>query len=119
VSLRDLIRLRVREEVARANVARQAAGPGAYADRVEVGDRWVRVRGNLNTYKIHIGSGNILVEPDDRYLCIVASWQWQPSVLLPFEDDEMLSVILSKMTLLAADDTITDPQIVEQLRDRP
>ena len=32
-----------------------------------------RVRGDLRTYKIHLGSGNILMEPNDQYLCIVPS----------------------------------------------
>ncbi len=35
------------------------------ADRVEVTDRFLRVRGDLRTYKIHLGSGNILMEPND------------------------------------------------------
>jgi hypothetical protein len=39
--------------------------------RLELTGRYLRVRGKLNTYKIHIGSGNILIESDDRYLCIV------------------------------------------------
>ncbi len=30
-----------------------------------------RVRGDLRTYRIHLGSGNILMEPADTYLCIV------------------------------------------------
>ncbi|MEO1653097.1 MAG: DUF4132 domain-containing protein, partial [Bacteroidota bacterium] len=30
------------------------------------------VKGRFRTYKIHIGSGNILMKPNDQYLCIVA-----------------------------------------------
>ena len=30
-----------------------------------------KVRGDLRTYKIHLGSSNILMEPNDQYLCIV------------------------------------------------
>ena len=41
------------------------------ADRVELSDRFLRVRGDRRTYKIHLGSGNILMEPNDAYLCIV------------------------------------------------
>src|SRR5437868_356440 len=41
------------------------------ADRAELTDRFLRVRGDLRTYKIHLGSGNILMEPNDAYLCIV------------------------------------------------
>jgi hypothetical protein len=37
-------------------------------------------------------------------------------VFLPFEGDRMLSIILSKALMLAADDKITDPAIVSQLK---
>jgi hypothetical protein len=89
------------------------------ADRVELGDRYLRVRGTRGTYKVHLGSANILVEPDDRYLCIVpASSARAKRVLLPFEGDGVLSLILSKALLLAADDKISDPTILHQLEPR-
>ena len=86
------------------------------ADRVELGDRFVRVRGTKATYKVHLGSANILIEPDDRYLCIVpASNGRTKRVMLPFEGDEVLTVMLSKVLMLAADDKITDPTILRQI----
>jgi len=88
-------------------------------DRVEVLDRYVRVRGSLATYRIHLGSANILVEPDDRYLCIIPDGRTKgPRLMLPFEGDEILSLILSKIVLLAADDRITDETILRQIRRR-
>ena len=33
--------------------------------------RFLVVEGDVRTYKIHLGSGNILMEPNDQYLCIV------------------------------------------------
>jgi hypothetical protein len=39
-------------------------------------------------------------------------------VFLPFEGDSKLSVILSKAFLLAADDKIKDPTILNQIRRR-
>ncbi|MCA9165115.1 MAG: DUF4132 domain-containing protein, partial [Planctomycetales bacterium] len=42
------------------------------AGRCTIDDTFLIVRGNLHTYKIHIGSGNILMQPGNRYLCIVA-----------------------------------------------
>jgi hypothetical protein len=86
------------------------------ADRAELADRFLRVRGNLRSYRIHLGSGNILMEPDNAYLCIVPGRSKTSPVMLPFDDDSMLSVILSKAFLLAADDKITDPSIARQLR---
>ncbi|WP_433365170.1 DUF4132 domain-containing protein [Streptosporangium sp. CA-115845] len=87
------------------------------ADRAELTDRFLRVRGDRRTYKIHLGSGNILMEPNDAYLCIVPGHDRDAgSVFLPFEENGgMLSVILSKAFLLADDTAITDPSITRQL----
>ncbi|MFC7648545.1 DUF4132 domain-containing protein [Streptosporangium lutulentum] len=87
------------------------------ADRVELTDRFLRVRGDLRTYRIHLGSGNILMEPNDAYLCIVPGRdRGTASVFLPFEEDGgMLSIILSKAFLLADDTAIADPSITRQL----
>jgi hypothetical protein len=91
------------------------------AARCEVSDKFLVVRGDLRTYKIHLGSGNILMEPNNQYLCIVpsrGSAAKDPSkgVFLPFEGDGQLAVILSKAFLLADDTAITDPTITRQLR---
>ncbi|MEV4543334.1 DUF4132 domain-containing protein [Micromonospora echinaurantiaca] len=86
------------------------------ADRCELTERHLVVRGQLNTYRIHLGSGNILMEPANTYLCIVPARRGpQESVFLPFEDDR-LALILSKAFLLAEDARISDPSIVAQLR---
>jgi len=89
------------------------------ADRSSSADRWLVVRGDLRTYKIHVGSGNILMAPNDAYLCIVprqASATCSNRVFLPFEGDTMLSIILSKAFLLAEDAKIKDASIVRQIR---
>src|SRR5260370_41753184 len=87
-------------------------------DRCTLADRFLIVRGNLRSYKIHLGSGNILMTPNDQYLCIVAkqSTGGRERFFLPFEGDGTLSVILSKSFLLAYDTKITDPTIVSQLK---
>ena len=87
------------------------------ADRCQLTDRFLIVRGDVRTYKIHLGSGNILMEPNDQYLCIVAkqSAAAGPSVFLPFEGDMILSVILSKAFMLAEDKKIKDPTITSQI----
>jgi hypothetical protein len=75
------------------------------------------VRGELTTYKIHLGSGNIFMEPNDQYLCIVAdNWlrKGQGDIFLPFEGDTLLSLILSKAFLLADDTKISDQTITQQ-----
>ncbi|MFF0202331.1 DUF4132 domain-containing protein [Streptomyces sp. NPDC005017] len=85
------------------------------ADRCTLDGRFLVVRGDLRTYRIHLGSANILMEPDDSYLCIVPGGRTATGkVFLPFEDDR-LSLILSKAFLLAADRTITDETILRQI----
>ncbi|MFI0349035.1 DUF4132 domain-containing protein [Actinomadura sp. 9N407] len=86
------------------------------AGRCSMEGRYLVVRGDLRTYKIHLGSANILMEPDDSYLCIVTAPRRGPGkVFLPFED-ERLSLILSKALLLAGDSGITDETILSQIK---
>lgn len=84
----------------------------------EIKERFLVVKGKLRTYKIHLGSTNILMEPNDQYLCIVPDRSkptLAPNVFLPFEGDTGLSIILSKAFLLAEDDQIEDGTIVRQI----
>jgi hypothetical protein len=79
-------------------------------------DRFLLVEGKLKTYKIHLGSGNILMSPRDQYLCIVPGGSGPSLGYVPFEGDLVLSTILSKATMLVDDDKITDRTILLQLR---
>jgi hypothetical protein len=84
----------------------------------EIRDKFLVVKGKRRTYKIHMGSGNILMEPNDQYLCIVpdrSAKNLTADVFLPFEGDAVLSIILSKALLLMDDDKITDETILRQL----
>jgi hypothetical protein len=88
------------------------------ANKCVLSDRFLLVQGTRRRYKIHLGSGNILMEPNDQYLCIVPDAKARagtPQVYLPFEGDATLSIILSKAFLLADDKTIKDPVILRQL----
>jgi hypothetical protein len=93
--------------------------PGlAIADRCELGDRWLEVRGDLRVYRIHLGTGNVSMEPGGTYLPIVPKAGAGPvgRVFLPFDDDPMLSLILGKAFLLANDTRISDRSIATQIR---
>ncbi|MFG0285507.1 MAG: DUF4132 domain-containing protein, partial [Phycisphaerales bacterium JB039] len=88
------------------------------APQCELDGRFLRICGTRRTYRIHLGSSNILMEPGDAYLCIVPSGRQAVAggdIWLPFEGDRTLSVILSKALLLAADDKITDRTILSQI----
>ncbi len=90
------------------------------ADRLSLTEKFLVVRGDLRTYKIHLGSGNILMEPNDQYLCIVqdrrAGKSEAQAGFLPFEGDNRLALILSKALLLAEDRKITDVTITRQIK---
>jgi hypothetical protein len=89
----------------------------AIRDRCRIEGRFLWVRGDRAEYKIHLGSGNVMIEPGSRYLCIVRgpATGAPEKVFLPFDGDVMLSTVLSKAFLLAADKKITDPSITRQL----
>ncbi len=90
------------------------------AAQCELTDKFLVVQGSIRTYKIHLGSGNILMEPNDQYLCIVESRKPLSSdsgtSFLPYEGDQRLALILSKAFLLAEDTKITDETITRQLK---
>jgi hypothetical protein len=109
-----------------ASAVTRKAAPERLVPRLKIAARcsfegkFLVVRGDLRTYKIHLGSGNILMEPDDQYLCIVRAPSVEKGkegrVFLPFEGDGMLAVILSKAFLLAAAARTTDETILRQIR---
>jgi hypothetical protein len=90
------------------------------AKNARIEGNFVVVKGKFRTYKINIGSGNILMEPNDQYLCIVPApseaAKVSGKVWLPFDGDSLLTLVLSKAFLLADDDKITDRSILSQIR---
>ena len=80
------------------------------------GERHVAIQGKLRDYTIHLGSGVVHQLPGG-YVCIVpVHAQHRGRLFLPFvDDDPKTAEILSKMTLLARDDKIKDPSILEQI----
>ena len=93
------------------------------SDRCRLEGRFLLVQGDVRTYKIHLGSGNILMHPNDQYLCIVptagaATGGLGIKLFLPFEGDRTLGIILSKALLLAEDTKIQDPTILHQISRR-
>jgi hypothetical protein len=91
----------------------------AQSSQFSIKDKFLVVKGSLRTYKIHLGSGNILMEPNDQYLCIVPdrtpASKTPQNLFLPFEGDHTLTVILSKAFLLAEDSKIKDETITRQI----
>jgi hypothetical protein len=92
--------------------------PGlSIAPRCRLDGRFLEVRGDLRTYRIHIGSGNVLMSPNDVSLCFAPTARpTAENVRLPFEGDTVLSLILSKATALADDRHISDRAIRAQIQ---
>ncbi len=87
-------------------------------DKARIDGKFLIVEGKLRTYKIHMGSGNILMEPNDQYLCIVPARSAENAtdkVFIPFDGDKGLSIVLSKAFLLAEDEKISDSTITSQI----
>ncbi|WP_343671501.1 DUF4132 domain-containing protein [Chitinophaga sp.] len=102
---------KVREDVLKTLIPRLEI-----ADKCRFEGRFLIVTGTFRTYKIHMGSGNILMEPNDQYLCIVqAGAGLKNKLFLPFEGDTMLSIVISKALLLANDQKIKDETILRQI----
>lgn len=87
------------------------------ATQCQFDDRFLIVQGSWRTYKIHLGSANVLMTPNDQYLCLVLKQNENENypVPLPYEDDRTLSAIITKAFLLANDTKITDATIVSQI----
>ncbi|MEN0004441.1 MAG: DUF4132 domain-containing protein [Bacteroidota bacterium] len=102
----------------RAEILKNIIPKMKIAEQCEFQGKYLRVKGTLRNYKIHIGSGNILMEPNNQYLCIVANrfTKSRKKIFIPFEGDLMLSVIISKALLLAEDSKITDRTILSQIK---
>jgi hypothetical protein len=58
------------------------------AKQCRIDGKFLIVKGSRRAYKIHLGSGNILMEPNNQYLCIVPDSSARVStgsIYLPFE----------------------------------
>jgi hypothetical protein len=89
------------------------------AERCVLGERDLCVRGELGTYQIHLGSANVRLAPDGPFLRIPPSDDADLTprgLALPFEGDPVLSRILARAFLLAADDRIRDRGLASELR---
>ena len=97
----------------------QAIGQAMPKGALSIIHPFVHVKGKLASYRIHLGSGHIHIEPG-AYLCIVpdaALAGKQTRLRLPFvEDDVQTAALVSKVMLLLDDDKIKDASILAQLR---
>jgi hypothetical protein len=88
-------------------------------DNVRLKNNHALITGHLNNYSVHIGSGVVHQQPGG-YLCLVpVHSQRRGRIFLPFADDDPKTAeTISKVLLLARDNHIKDPSILEQILPR-
>ncbi len=83
---------------------------------VETTGHHARIRGGLGSYSVHLGSGVVHLVPGNAICIIPVSAQHRGRIFLPFADDDPRTAeVISKVVLLARDDKISDPTILEQI----
>ncbi len=83
---------------------------------VELTDHHAIVQGTLATCSVNLGSGLVHRQPGQAVCVIPVSAQHRGRIFLPFVDeDPRTAEVISKVVLLARDDTIKDPTILQQL----
>ncbi len=88
------------------------------ASRCRLEDPFLLVQGQRALYRIHLGSGHVLMEPGGRYLRVDPGGS-APRFYLPFEGDGVLELILSKAFLLANDRGVKDWRLLRELPPLP
>jgi hypothetical protein len=83
---------------------------------VRVENRHALVDGKRGNYTIHLGSAVVHKQPGGALCIIPVHAQQRGRLFLPFVDNDPKSAeVISKVILLAKDDQIKDPTILEQI----
>jgi hypothetical protein len=86
-------------------------------ENVRVDEPRVLIDGSLGEYSVHLGSATVHRRPGGAVCIVPVSGQQRGRLFLPFADDDPRTAeVLAKVLLLARDQEINDPTIVEQLR---
>jgi hypothetical protein len=85
-------------------------------DNVRLQNTHVLVDGKLGHYSVHLGSAGVHRLPGGALCIIPVHAQHRGRLFLPFADDDPKTAeVMSKVLLLARDDDIKDPSILEQI----
>ena len=83
---------------------------------VTVAENHALIDGKVANYNVHLGSGVVHKQPGGALCIIPVHSQQRGRMFLPFTDDDPKTAeIVSKVLLLAKDDQIKDPTILEQI----
>ena len=99
----------------RASVLRETLALLAI-ENVRLSGQHALVTGRLNNYSVHLGSGVAHQQPGGALCIVPVHGQHRGRLFLPFADDDPKTAeVLAKVLLLAQDDQIKDPTILEQI----
>ncbi len=85
-------------------------------NNVQVKDHHAIIDGTRATYSVHLGSASTSVLPGKAMFIVAVHSQHRGRIFLPFADDDPKSAeVLSKVLLLARDNEIKDPYIIDQI----
>jgi hypothetical protein len=85
-------------------------------DRVSLDGHFLRVKGELHSYKVHLGSAHAFIEPAGRFLAFPREAR-APEIYLPEEasTDPRTVEILGRALVLAGDLLVADPLLARQI----
>lgn len=84
---------------------------------VRIKDRYALIDGRLGQYSVHLGSAATRKMPGESLFIVAVHSQHRGRLFLPFADDDPRTAeVLSKVLLLARDQEIKDPSILDQIR---
>ena len=85
-------------------------------ENVRLEESWALIEGRQGTYTVHLGSGVVHLQPGGSLCMIPIHSQHRGRLFLPFADDDPKTAeVISKVLLLAKDEEIQDPTILEQI----
>lgn len=85
-------------------------------DNVQVKRSHAIIEGQLGNYSIHLGSSIVHRQPGGALCIVPVHAQHRGRLFLPFADDDPKTAeVIAKVLLLARDDQIKDPTILEQI----
>ena len=85
-------------------------------NNVTTSDHFANIKGTLNDYSVHLGSGVVHQSGGNAIHILPVHSEKRGKLYLPFlDEDPTCATILSKIILLAEDQKIKDPSILEQI----
>jgi hypothetical protein len=83
---------------------------------VKLDSRHALIKGQLGSYSVHLGSGVVHKQPGGAVCMVPVHSQHRGRLFLPFADnDPKTAEVVSKVLLLARDNEIQDPTILQQI----